>query len=769
MIETSQRPLKSKVLIVEEDLDSATSAVGRSARALVAELEARDVVVVEAISFEDAMATIVSDASIHAVLVSWELGGAREGEPPPAIALLTELTARHDNVPVFLTAKNSASTGDITENVMSMVDEFVWMLQDTANFVAGRVVAAVQRYREQLLPPFAAALARYSQLREESWSAPGHQGGVAFTKLPVGRAFFDFYGENLFRTDMGIERAQLGSLLDHTGPIAESEAYAARVFGAHRSYNVVGGTSESNRTIMQACMKEGDIVICDRNCHKSIEQGLMLTGGRPVYMVPTRNRYGIIGPIHPGEMAPERIKQKIAASPLTKGAGSTQPVYAVLTNCTYDGLCYNAVQSQELLGQSSPRVHFDEAWYGYARFNPMYANHYAMRGEPAEHAPDAPTVFATHSTHKLLAALSQASYIHVRDGRDAIPHDRFNQSYMMHATTSPLYAIIASNDIATAMMDGSGGTRLTTEVIREAVDFRRAVARSHKRHLDNGDWAFKPWNAERVKDPATGKTYAFEEAPVDLLVNEQDCWRLHPEDTWHGFEDLSADWCMLDPIKVSLLTPGMGDDGKLLDWGIPAEVFTAFVGRSGIVPTRTTDFQVMFLFSIGITKGKWATLINTLLSFKRLYDRNARLTEALPELVRGHPERYRSLGLKDLGDEMFEFLKQHEPGTALNAAYSAIPTPEILPRHAFEHIVTGEVELVPADALAGRVAANAVMPYPPGIPMLMSGENFGDDESPQIDYLKTLGLWDATFPGFEHEVEGAEVVDGVYNVLCIKP
>ena len=768
MILTGYRPIKSKVLIIEAGLDQSDTSIGRSAQALVSEIEMRDLVVIPAFSYQDGMASIVSDASIHGVLLSWELEGGSPAGIRPAMALLEELRRHHDKVPVFLMAETSAATGEITEDAMVMVDEFVWMLEDTADFIAGRVVAAVDRYREQLLPPFASALARYSRLREHSWSAPGHQGGIAFTKLPVGRVFFDFYGENLFRTDMGIERGQLGSLLDHTGPIGESERYAARVFGADRSYSVVGGTSESNRTILQACMKAGDVVVCDRNCHKSIEQGLMLTGALPVYMVPTRNRYGIIGPVHPEEMTAKAIKKKVADSPIAKDAVRKDPVYAVLTNCTYDGLCYNAAQAQTLLAQSTKRIHFDEAWYGYARFNPIYADHYAMRGDVADHRSDDPTVFATHSTHKLLAALSQASYIHVRDGQDAIPHDRFNQSYMMHATTSPLYAIVASNDISSAMMDGPGGTELTTSVIKEAVHFRKAVAQIHKRHQADGDWFFKPWNAEQVTDPKTGKRYAFEDAPDDLLVYEQDCWRLHPKDSWHGFADLKDNWCMLDPIKVSLLTPGMGDDGQLLDEGVPSELFTAYVTRFGIVPTRTTDFQVMFLFSIGITKGKWATLINTLLSFKRFYDENVPLSEVLPELVQDHPARYGAIGLKDLGIEMFAFLKKHDPGAVLNAAYASIPVPDMPPRQAFEHIVSGDVELVPADKLTGRISANAVMPYPPGIPMLMSGENFGSKDSPQINYLKMLGKWDAQFPGFEHEVEGAEVVGGVYNVLCIK-
>ena len=379
-----------------------------------------------------------------------------------------------------------------------MVDEFVWLLEDTADFVAGRVLAAIHRYQAQLLPPYARVLADYARLREHSWSAPGHQGGIAFTKHPAGRAFFDFLGENVFRIDMGIERGVLGSLLDHTGPVAESEKYAARVFGAHRSYSGVVGTSGSNRSIMQACMKEDDLVVLDRNCHKSIEQGLMLTGARPVYMVPTRNRYGIIGPISPSEMDPKTIRAKAQAGSLTKidrrrrsrsmRSSPTAPMTGCATTPCAPRRCWR---------QSSDRIHFDEAWYGYARFNPMYRDHFAMRGDPAQH--QGPTVFATHSTHKLLAALSQASYIHVRDGKGAIDHHRFNQAYMMHTTTSPLYAIVASNDITSAMMDGSSGRSLTQEVIEEAVDFRQVVGRMQRTFADKKDWFFKPWNVETVK------------------------------------------------------------------------------------------------------------------------------------------------------------------------------------------------------------------------------------------------------------------------------
>src|SRR3954464_7391756 len=524
MLTATAAAIRPRVLVVDDALARPETAIGRAAEAIAATLASRNCDVVRAVSCEDGEAIVGFDASLRAVLVNWHLGSKGETLQEEAAALMKRLRERHPHVPVFVTADRKLVKGNLTIELAEMVDEFVWLLEDTADFVAGRVMAAIERYRAQLLPPYARALAQYSQLREHSWSAPGHQGGIAFTKLPAGRAFFDFLGENLFRIDMGIERGALGSLLDHTGVVAESEKYAARVFGAHRSYSGVVGTSGSNRSIMQACMKADDLVILDRNCHKSIEQGLMLTGARPVYLVPTRNRYGIIGPLSPSEMQPETIQAKAKASPLTRKVAGQKPVYAVVTNITYDGLCYNSARVEAILAKSSDRVHMDEAWYGYARFNPMYQNHFAMRGDPASHK--GPTVFATHSTHKLLAALSQASYIHVRDGKGAIDHHRFNQAYMMHTSTSPLYAIVASNDITSAMMDGDGGRSLTQEAIDEAVDFRQVVGRMHREFADKKDWFFKPGNVGTVTDLAANRKVSFEDAPSDLLGRTQEPWML---------------------------------------------------------------------------------------------------------------------------------------------------------------------------------------------------------------------------------------------------
>lgn len=755
-----------KVLIAKNEVGTQyhNHYIENAVQRLADKLTEREVDVVISDSLEDSYTIISANEPFDCLMVSCAL--MDDGLYRNIHQLLNKLSERQENVPVFLLSDREKTVFLLSHELLEQFAEFAWILEDSADFIAGRAIAAMHRYRQQLLPPLMSALMKYSKIYEYSWAAPGHQGGVGFNKTPVGRFYHDYYGENLFRTDMGIERASLGSLLDHSGAFGESEKNAARVFGADHSYSVVVGTSGSNRTIMQACMTENDVVIIDRNCHKSIEQGLILTGAKPVYMLPSRNRYGIIGPIYPQEMQAKTLQKKLKQNPLTQDMAKFKPVYSVVTNCTYDGVCYNAKHVQELLDKSVDRIHFDEAWYGYARFNPIYHDHYAMRGEPKSHS--GPTVFATHSSHKLLNALSQASFIHVRDGRNSVDFSRFNQAYMMHATTSPLYAICASNDIAVSMMDGNSGYSLTQEVIEEAVDFRQALARLHREFSKEGSWFFKPWNQEKVTDPATGKKIAFEDAPRELLTKEQSCWVMRPGDSWHGFEDLPNDWSMLDPIKVSILAPGMGDNGKLQKKGVPAALVTAWLSQHGIVPTRTTDFQIMFLFSMGITKGKWGTLLNTLLSFKHHYDANTPLDKVLPDLVQQYPEVYGHLGLKELGDKMFDYLRQNNPGEKLNQAYAGLPEMAMTPRAAYQAIVTNNVEMVTLDDLPHRIAANSIIPYPPGIPMLLSGENFGAKTSPQIGYLHALQKWDHEFPGFEHETEGTEIINGIYHVMCIK-
>ncbi|MGE5088018.1 MAG: Orn/Lys/Arg decarboxylase N-terminal domain-containing protein [Candidatus Levyibacteriota bacterium] len=767
MIGRTNVALKRRVLVVDEDVMHPGTAGGRAVAGIVEELRARGLEVVESASADDGIAVVGSDAAIHCVFVDWNLGQGDAGAHRAATELLRDLRRRNEHVPVFLMAGRVARRS-LTIEVMQLADEFVWKLEDTAAFIAGRAIAAIERYAEGIMAPFLRAMLAYDRDKEYSWAAPGHQGGIAFTKSTVGRVFFDFYGENLFRTDTGIERAALGSLLGHSGPIGESERNTARVFGAHRSYSVLNGTSASNRVIFNAVVGDGEIALCDRNCHKSIEQGLIQSGGIPVFYVPSRNRYGIIGPISPSQFAPESIAQRIAANPLVAQAAGARPVYSVVTNSTYDGMCYHAKRASELLAPTVDHVHFDEAWYAYARFNPMYRDRHAMFGDPADHPADGPTVYATHSTHKLLAALSQASFLHVRYGRNAIDHHRFNESYCAQASTSPLYGIIASNDVATAMMDGTSGYTLTQEVIEEAVDFRIALARCHHEFAAKGQWFFAPWNAGHVVDPKTGNSVPFDEAPRELLTTDPGCWVLKPGDAWHGFADLDEGWCLLDPIKPGVICPGMQDDGTLAPQGIPAAIVSAYLARQGIIPSRTTDHMVLFLFSMGVTKGKWGTLVNTLLDFKTDYDANVALATALPKVAAAAPERYRNLGLRDLGDQMWEHMRKSRQGHWQGQAYSRLPTPVMPPREAFRRLMRGEAEVLPLDRMANRIVGVGVIPYPPGIPVVMPGENVGGADEPWLQYIRGLEEWGERFPGFEGELEGAELRDGKYHIYCLR-
>jgi arginine decarboxylase len=755
-----------RVLCVEDDVAAGITTSGRRVRAIIAELQDRGVEVVEAYSFDDAAACFASDAAIHCILIDWSLGTNDKKSHAAATALLRDIRAHNADVPIFLMADRKV-VGTMSVEVAGLADEFIWILQDTAPFIANRVAASIDRYIDALLPPFSRALVEYDRDAEYSWAAPGHQGGVAFSKSPIGRIFVDTYGEMLFRTDMGVERGGLGSLLLHSGPIGASEAYAARVFGSDRSYTVLNGTSASNRSIMSACVSDNELVLCDRNCHKSIEQGLAQTGGIPVFLQANRNRYGVIGPIHPNQMKPKAIQARIAANPLASKVRKKRPVYTVITNCTYDGMCYDAKTAQDLLAQSVDRIHFDEAWYGYARFNPMYRDRYAMRGDAADHPDDGPTVFATHSTHKLLSALSQTSFIHVRDGRQAIDHDRFNEAYCAQATTSPLYALIASNEVAAAMMDGPSGRSLIQDVIDEAVACRQAMARAHREFARKKDWFFSPWNAPTVKGPG-GKRIDFADAPAELLASDPNCWVLHPGEKWHGFDDLPDGWCLMDPVKFGIVCPGMGEDGKLAKNGIPGDLVTAYLGQHGIVPSRTTSHMVLFLFSMGVTKGKWGTLINTLLDFKRDYDTNAPLAKAMPKVVAAAPDLYGKMGVKDLADRMWKMLTTSRLGPSEADAYAKLPKPVMPPRQAFQKLMSGEAELVPLSKVANRISGVGVIPYPPGIPIVMPGENFGPANGAWISYLKALQEWGETFPGFAKEVEGTVEKDGTYYIYCLK-
>lgn len=764
IVSTSQDPaqLGMKILLAHRD-NNKESIAGRLLAKLKRQLEKDDVAVISADNAEDAKIILESDTEIQGLLLDWDIDDSKDHAG--AASVVETLHARNPEMPLFLftTRENAAQ---IPTDILRDTNDFVWLYEDTADFIAGRVVAALRRYRSQLLPPMFNALAKFARVHEYSWHTPGHTGGTAFLKSSIGRAYFDFFGENLFRSDLSISVGELGSLLDHSGPIGAGEDFAAGVFGSDYTFCVTNGSSMSNRVIMMASVARGQIALCDRNCHKSIEHGITMSGAVPTYMMPTRNYYGIIGPIPPERLATDVLQDSVKKNPLTKDIEDKTPVHATITNSTYDGLCYNIERVVELLGKNIDHLHFDEAWYGYARFNPMYEKRFAMFGNPKKRPKDNPTIFATQSTHKLLAALSQASMIHVREGRKPISKQRFNESYMMHASTSPNYVIIASNDVSAGMMKESGEA-LTSQSIHEAVAFRRLLARINDEMSQKGEWFVNVWQPDAVT-LENGKTVKFHESDEDYLAKNPSCWILRPDASWHGFGALEDNYCMLDPIKVTVTTPGMSRKGEIEEWGIPASVLTAYLDANGIVVEKTQDFTILFLFSMGITKGKWGTLINTFLRFKEDYDANTPLATAIPDLVKNYGDRYRDMGLKDLCTEMFDAMKNLKTTSCLAEGFSVLPVPDMTPTKAYEHLVRNNVESIPIDKAANRTLATGVVPYPPGIPLLMPGENAGPADGSVLGYLKALQDFDRKFPGFGHDNHGVEVVDGSYVITVIK-
>src|SRR5271168_4902014 len=762
---------KRWVLLIASEVGRTDSVSDRAMERLVDAIGDEGYEVVRTTSPEDGLSLVTSDPSYSAILLDWDLEGNSQFEERAALDIIRGVRHRNKKVPIFLIADRTL-VSELPLEVVKQVHEYIHLFGDTPAFIASRLDTAVERYHEQLLPPYFRELKKYTDQGAYSWDAPGHMGGVAFLKHPVGQEFHRFFGENLLRSDLGISSAPLGSWLDHIGPPGDSERNAARIFGADWTFYVLSGSSSSNQIVGHGVIAQDDIVLADANCHKSICHSLTVTGARPVYMKPTRNGYGMIGLVPIKRFSPEFIRGIIDKSPLTTGIANQNPTYAVVTNSTYDGLCYDVNRVVTELAKSVPRIHFDEAWYAYAKFHPMYRGRFAM--DVPDEMPERPAIFSTQSTHKMLAAFSMASMVHIKlSPRAPLDFDQFNEAFMMHGTTSPFYPLIASLDVAAAMMDEPAGTTLMEETISDAISFRKAMSSiAHRlRVYDEGDgWFFRLFQPDRMIDPADGKSYLIEEAPDELLATNPGCWTLKPGEDWHGYqdEDVADEYCMLDPTKVTILTPGINAQGVLAEWGIPAAILTEFLDARRVEIARTGDYTVLVLFSVGTSKGKWGALLENLFEFKRLYDSEAPLEEALPELVSRYPHRYRNVTLKELSDEMHAAMVQLNLSGLVNDACDEDFDPILTPAQTYQKLLRHETEKIRFTEMAGRIAAVMLVPYPPGIPMSMPGERLGSSESPVIKLILAMEEFGKRFPGFEREVHGIETdAEGNYWMRAV--
>jgi arginine decarboxylase len=682
-----------------------------------------------------------------------------------------EIRARNGELPIFL-LDDADTAVPLPNDVLKELHGSIHTHEDTADFVARQILREAQTYIDTLAPPFFKALLTYAQNANHSWHCPGHSGGVAFLKSPVGRMFHQFFGENLLQADVCNAVGELGQILDHTGAAAAAEQNAARVFNADHLYFVTNGTSTANKIVWHANVGPEDIVVVDRNCHKSVLHAIIMTGATPVYLNPTRNHHGIIGPIPAAEFTMAGIQRKIAAHPLIDGNGrgkgkAQMPRLLTITQSTYDGILYNVASIQRKLDGQVGALHFDEAWLPHAAFHPLYRDMHAIAKDRPR--PEKSMIFATQSTHKTLAGLSQASQILVREAEDKkLNHHVFNESYLMHTSTSPQYSIIASCDVAAAMMDGAAGQALVEESLREAEDFRRSMRRIEK-EWGKADWWFKVWGPQESGD-SDGDGAGTGLTPHSGSALHQDRWLLKPGQAWHGFGEVEEGFNMLDPTKATILTPGLNMYGSFADQGIPASVVTKYLSEHGVIVEKCGLYSFFIMFTIGITKGRWATLVTALQQFKDAFEKNDPIAKAMPKFAALQP-RYARLGLKDLCTSIHSAYRAADVARMTTAMYLEPAVPAMKPAAAFAMMAHEQeaIERVPIDRLEGRITAVLLTPYPPGIPLLVPGERF---HAAIVDYLKFARAFGRDFPGFETDVHGlvTEIKDGAiaYCVDCVR-
>ncbi|SDE39787.1 Orn/Lys/Arg family decarboxylase [Paraburkholderia lycopersici] len=718
-------------------------------------------------TIDDASLAVRGDAAIGCIVVEWSLTES-ENEVEAFVQFVRE---RGLDAPVFVLAERHRLE-EIPVGVLSQVTGYVFVEEDTPEFVARNLASHLRTYAQSLKTPFFGAMVDYADEANQMWTCPGHNGGVFYQKSPVGRAFVKHLGEAVFRNDLDNSVVDLGDLLVHEGPALAAQKAAARIFGAERTYFVLNGTSTSNKIALTALVAPGDLVLFDRNNHKAAHHGaLLLGGGIPVYLPTTRNVHGLIGPIDFAALDETSIRESIRRNPLVEDPDAwrrERPFrVAVVEQCTYDGTIYSAQMLLEKLGPLCEYILFDEAWAGFMKFHPLFEGRFAMGVEGLDAS--APGIIATQSTHKQLAGFSQASQIHVKDShldgqRRQVSHRRFNEMFMQHSSTSPFYPLFASLDVGAQMMRGRSGQVLWDDTIRLGIEMRKKL-RALRREYEATEtdparrWFFDPFVPDLVPaaEGAAGEPRHWEDVSTDELASDPRYWALEPDARWHGFGALAPGYAMTDPNKLTLLTPGFDRaTGRYAGHGIPASVLAQFLREARIVPEKNDLNSILFLLTPGLESSKAGTLLSALVRFKQLHDDNAPLEEAIPAFVAAHRERYAGLGLRDLCAQMHAFYREQDVSRLQREQFSAehFPQPALSPQDAMHALVRNDVELLPVEQIAGRIAATLALVYPPGIGVVVPGERYDEHAKPMLDYFRMFEEAGNRFPGFENEIQG---------------
>ena len=653
---------------------------------------------------------------------------------------LERIQATNFGIPVFVVQTEE-------EQVDPKFYDAIYHIQDLNGYdiklYSRQIETAARLYEEKMLPPFFKMLSEYVEMGNIAFDCPGHQGGQYYRKHPAGRFLYDFYGENIFRSDICNADVKLGDLLIHEGAACDAQKYAAQVFNADKTYFVLNGTSSSNKVALNAVLAPGDLVLFDRNNHKSNHHGALIqAGATPIYLETARNPFGFIGGIDSHcfeedylkslikEVAPEKLNQK-------------RPFrLAVIQLGTYDGTIYNARQVVDKIGHLCDYILFDSAWVGYEQFIPMMKDCSPLLLELNENDPG---ILVTQSVHKQQAGFSQTSQIHKKDkhikGQDRyVNHKRFNNAFMLHASTSPFYPLFAALDVNAKIQGSEAGRRLWHECVKVGIEARKLVLN----HCE----LIRPFI------PTTIKGKKWQDYDTEEIATNLEFFKFHPTDTWHKFEGYADEQYFVDPCKFLLTTPGISlKTGEYEKFGVPATILANYLRENGIIPEKCDLNSILFLLTPAETLTKMQTLVAQIALFEKHIKQDSLLKDVLPTVYKNNEDRYKGYTIRQLCQEMHDLYVSRNVKQLQKDLFRKATLPEyaLNPHDANIEFVRNKVELVALTDIVGRVAAEGALPYPPGVLCVVPGERW----SPTAQkYFLALEEGINTLPGFAPEIQG---------------
>ncbi|MFL4558228.1 ornithine decarboxylase SpeF [Yersinia kristensenii] len=632
---------------------------------------------------------------------------------------------------------------ELNTDVLPSLNGVFELCGDNTDFYGKQLESAAEKYEKELLPPFFNTLKKYVEMGNSTFACPGHQGGQFFRKHPAGRQFFDFYGETIFRSDMCNADVKLGDLLIHEGAPCDAQKHAAKVFNADKTYFVLNGTSASNKVATNALLARGDLVLFDRNNHKSNHHGALIqAGATPVYLETARNPFGFIGGIDAHCFEEKYLREQIRAVAPDRANEARPFRLAIIQLGTYDGTIYNARQVVDKIGHLCDYILFDSAWVGYEQFIPMMKDCSPLLLELNENDPG---IIVTQSVHKQQAGFSQTSQIHKKDkhikGQDRYcNHKRFNNAFMLHASTSPFYPLFAALDVNAKMHEGKSGQRMWLDCVKTGIEARKMILNTCN--------MIKPF----VPVEVDGKPW--QQYDTDAMAQDLRFFNFIPGEKWHAFEGYEESQYFVDPCKLLLTTPGIDTNtGEYTASGIPATILANFLRENGIVPEKCDLNSILFLLTPAEDLAKMQHLVAQIARFERFIEEDALLSDVLPTVYRNNETRYKGYTIGKLCQEMHDLYVSYDVKQLQKEMFRKKYFPKVVmnPQDANIEFVRGHAELVPLCKAEGRIAAEGALPYPPGVLCVVPGEVWGGAAQ---RYFLALEESINLLPGFAPELQG---------------